>query len=151
LSDFTGFSIDKKQLSPEGWSKTNFNFNSDRSIACFYGCQESDFALKFLTLSNSLYTGGFGGKSGDSEKPDNFVSNWVAWGNEAIYYLDNFGVDIYKRPYPGYNYGVDATDPTSWINIYEQAYEKSKTNDFQFSTNVGINPAGNLYGHQYKK
>jgi hypothetical protein len=91
LSDFTGFSLDKKQLLPEGWDRINFNFDPDRNIACFYGCQESDFALKFLTLSNSLFSGGFGGRSGDSEKPDKFVSNWVSWDNEAIYYLDGFG------------------------------------------------------------
>ena len=40
------------QLSPEGWKSINWNFDSNNSIASFYGCKTASFAEKFFDYSN---------------------------------------------------------------------------------------------------
>ena len=82
LSDITGNPEDRGQLSAEGWKQINWNFDPDRSIAAFYGCDTSDFAHKFLQYSNVKYSAGIDGKAGGSKTyKGNFNASWFGFGN----------------------------------------------------------------------
>jgi hypothetical protein len=67
LSRESGEAIDKGQMSLEGWSKINWNFDSSNSVAAFYGCQSDNFAEKFMRISNVYYAAGVGGRAGGTE------------------------------------------------------------------------------------
>lgn len=51
------------QLSPEGWSNINWNFDSQNSLAAFYGCNTASFAQDFFDYSNVAYTPSLGGQA----------------------------------------------------------------------------------------
>lgn len=67
LSKESGNPMDKGQMSVEGWSKINWNFDPSNSVAAFYGCQSDAFAEKFMNISNPFYTAGIGGRAGGTE------------------------------------------------------------------------------------
>jgi hypothetical protein len=50
LSNETGQLGDNKQLTGEGWSNINWNFDTSNSVAAFYGCRTAGFAERFLTI-----------------------------------------------------------------------------------------------------
>jgi len=63
----------KNQLTGEGWSKINFNFDKENSIAAFYGCKSYSFAEKFLSYQPSVaFTAGQGGSAGPSYSTEKF-------------------------------------------------------------------------------
>jgi RHS repeat-associated protein len=66
LKDVTGSPLDNKQLSPSGWKKISFNFDPERSLAAFYGCNTLDFAQKFFEYSNVAFTTGLDAGAGGS-------------------------------------------------------------------------------------
>lgn len=77
--DFATTDGGKNQLKDEGWSRINFNFDKESSIAAFYGCNSASFAANFFDLQPSVaFTAGQGGSAGPSYSTDKFddVSGW---------------------------------------------------------------------------
>jgi len=101
LTDETGENLDKHQLSSEGWKNINWNFDSKKSIAGFYGCNTSDFANKFLGYSNVKYSAGLDGSAGGSETyRGDFNSSVFGFGK--VYMVTQTGgkvnpTDVYTR------------------------------------------------------
>lgn len=95
LSDETGQEPDANQLSRATWQSIDFNFAKDKSVANFYGCNESDFAQNFLLLQPEVtYTSATDGRGSGSFDLDKYTRpNWL---NRTI------GVDdIYMVGFPG--------------------------------------------------
>lgn len=91
LSVESGMGTDKGQMSLEGWSKINWNFDSNNSVAAFYGCQSDAFAEKFMGISNVFYSAGISGKAGGSK---------VISGDFSKTILNSFGLssgDVFLR------------------------------------------------------
>ena len=85
LDKVTGDNLDRSQLSPSGWKSINFNFDSDESLAAFYGCNSSEFALRFLNYQNVQFTAGLEGKAGDTYNLDDWSSVWFPYDDENVY------------------------------------------------------------------
>jgi len=107
LSKESGDPIDKGQMSLEGWSKINWNFDSTNSVAAFYGCQSDSFAEKFMNTSNVYYTAGVGGRAGGSESIsgnfDGTVLNTI-FPNSSVYLRSQTDgkvdpLTVYRRGY----------------------------------------------------
>jgi hypothetical protein len=77
LQKATGLVLDSKQITPEGWGNINWNFDSQNSIAAFYGCHTAGFAEKFFDYSNVAFTAGQGGSAGPSYSTKEFDK--VGW------------------------------------------------------------------------
>ena len=91
LSVESGEATDKGQMSLEGWSKINWNFDSGNSVAAFYGCQSDAFAEKVMGISDVFYTAGVGGRAGGSKVISGDFSGTIA---------NSFGLssgDVYLR------------------------------------------------------
>ena len=96
----------KNQLLGEGWSKINWNFDTNNSLAAFYGCNSAGFAKKFLDYSNVAFTAGQGGSAGPSYTTNEFnnVSKWsrLFGTSKNVYYGTNadgsfYGPSVYSR------------------------------------------------------
>lgn len=74
-------------MSLEGWKQINFNFDTQNSIANFYGCKGVTFAENFLDIQNVQYTSAHGGGSADSESYKEFDPSWFTFSGEDIYYV----------------------------------------------------------------
>jgi RHS repeat-associated protein len=71
--DRLGPGRDRNQLTLDGWTKIDFNFDPKHSIAAFYGCDELDFAKRFIARQPKLqYAAGFGMSSYPSSKATEF-------------------------------------------------------------------------------
>ncbi|MCM1722955.1 RHS repeat domain-containing protein, partial [Bacteroides ovatus] len=88
LRNVSGSSLDRNQLSAEGWKQINWNFDPKNSVAAFYGCHTVGFAERFFDISNVAFTAGQGGSSGPSYKTDDFDSVSPIFGilSKNIYY-----------------------------------------------------------------
>ena len=64
LSKQTGNPVDINQMTIEGWKDINYNFDSQNSVASFYGCQSASFAKKFLENTNVQSAAGNPGRAG---------------------------------------------------------------------------------------
>jgi len=98
----------QNQLLGEGWSQINWNFDSNNSLAAFYGCHSAGFAQNFLDYSNVAFTAGQGGSAGPSYSTDKFndVSGWRSFGafstSKNVYYGTRmegafYGPTVYSR------------------------------------------------------
>ena len=108
----------KNQLTGEGWSNINFNFDKESSVASFYGCNSASFAEKFLDYQPSVaFTAGQGGGAGPSYSTGKFddVSGWKSFGvfstSKNVYYgtrdQGNFyGPTVYSRKAGIENYEI---------------------------------------------
>ena len=86
LTDVTGDVMDSPQLSPETWKSIDFNFDPEESISSFYGCNSSEFALKFLSYQENLkYSAGTQSKTAGSYSYDGEFDNvgWNFWGSDV--------------------------------------------------------------------
>jgi hypothetical protein len=64
----------KKQMQLAEWAKIDFNFDPKHSIAAFYGCNELDFAKKFIAQQPNLqFTAGFDVSSYPSRKAEEHI------------------------------------------------------------------------------
>ncbi len=110
--------IGGNQMTGEGWSNINWNFNSENSVAAFYGCNSASFAEKFLDYQPSVaYTAGQGGGAGPSYSTGKFddVSGWRSFGSfstsKNIYYGTRsngqfYGPSVYSRKLGVDNYDI---------------------------------------------
>ena len=64
LSRQTGSEFDKGQISKENWSDINYNFDSNNSIASFYGCNSASWSEQFIPMTNVKYAAGVAGQAG---------------------------------------------------------------------------------------
>ena len=107
LMNYTGLAMDQNQLSPEGWSRINWNFDSSESLISFYGCQSAGFAERFFGLSEDVtHTAGQSARVGPSSSTGNFkaISPWagIFGTSKPVYYGSSenglfFGVTLYTR------------------------------------------------------
>jgi RHS repeat-associated protein len=138
LSNVTGQLSDNKQLTGEGWSNINWNFDSNNSVAAFYGCRTAGFAERFFDYSNVQYTAGQGARVGPSYSTDNFDSVGYlarAFGTSSnVYYGDNIG---------GKFYGVSVYGR----NMYENTQVGRERKIFEVNGNVGVR-GGKLYKYK---
>jgi hypothetical protein len=138
LSRETGSQLDQKQLSSTGWNNINWNFDSNNSVAAFYGCQTAGFAERFFDYSNVQYSAGQGGRVGPSSSTDNFNSVGYfsrAFGTSGnVYYGDNIG---------GKFYGVSAYGR----NMFETTPVGRERRIFEINGNVGVR-GGKLYKYR---
>ena len=86
LKDITGNPADKLQLSPEGWSQINWNFDPKKSVAAFYGCQTASFAEIFFNYSNVAYTAGQDFKVGPTYSLNKWNSVYFPGKKDNVYY-----------------------------------------------------------------
>jgi RHS repeat-associated protein len=72
-SDRLGPGRDEKQLKLDGWNKIDFNFDPKHSIAAFYGCEELEFAKRFIARQPKLqFAAAYGMSSYPSSKGTEF-------------------------------------------------------------------------------
>lgn len=92
LSKETGSEYDKGQMSLKNWGDINYNFDTKKSIASFYGCNSYTWAEKFLSITNVKHTAGNTGTAGGyyntKGKAENTVRNMFGL---------RFGSDIFMR------------------------------------------------------
>ena len=78
LSKQTGNPVDINQMTIEGWKDINYNFDSQNSVASFYGCQSASFAKKFLENTNVQSSAGNPGRAGGTYSiRGDFNSTWL--------------------------------------------------------------------------
>lgn len=123
---------DSKQMTLEGWSKIDFNFDQNNSIIGFYGCRAGTFAENFMDIHKVTYAVSHGGSSSDSEEYDDFNPSWFTFKEEKIYYVSPTAenneiapMELIKRGRPPWQRGID---------------------QMIFFTNVSLDKYGNLYG-----
>jgi len=100
--------LGRNQLSPEGWSNINWNFDSQNSMASFYGCNTASFARDFFDYSNVAYTAGQGGQAGPSYETGkfdkvNYVRSFISTSSNVYYGTiangEFIGPTVYSRKY----------------------------------------------------
>jgi hypothetical protein len=141
LKLFTQNPFDKHQMTLDGWSSINYNFDEKRSIVGFYGCHSDAFALNFLTETNVLFTVGFSAQAGDSSNPNQFVASWFT-GTKDIYIMDNFAAIVFRKHLNGSS-SYNLTDKERYQEEqnplrFEKAYRKYIWDESTFSTNVHV-------------
>jgi RHS repeat-associated protein len=92
-----GNPLDKGQLTPDGWSKIDFNFDPVNSIAAFYGCKTEEFAMSFVLFTNVKYAAGLGMSAGVSEDNEEFDPNWITWTDEDLWLWDGNPINVYQK------------------------------------------------------
>ena len=126
LGEDTGSHFDDNQMTINGWSSIDFNFDN-HSIAAFYGCQSAFFAQKFISKigNKPAYSAGFGGRAGDSKSMDVFSPNIFSIFDKVgdnLYMMDGMGLVVYDK-------------------------NARETNvSFQIQTNIQINTNGTISG-----
>lgn len=131
LSRESGDPIDKGQMSLNGWSSINWNFDPSNSVAAFYGCQSDSFAEKFMSISNVYYTAGVGGSAGGTESIsgnfDGTILNFII-PNSNVYLRSQTGgkvdpLTVFRR---GYTERIDGRRYLKAIEYYRNATVPSK-------------------------
>jgi len=128
--------VEKKQLDFAGWEKIDFNFDPQKSIAVFYGCNSLSFPQHFLTQRSDLrFAAAFGISSYPSysnkryERVDDYESveehyRIYYWGRGPAFSYDIQGLTLFARaehmekffPNTALEFG-DKYDPTSFPNM----------------------------------
>gem|GEM_PF-2613361 len=92
LDNVTGRPLDANQLSPSEWKSINFNFDGSESIACFYSCNGSEFAERFLNYQNTKFSAGTTGKAGGSYTfKGGFSATWFGFGRKEYMVSEDNG------------------------------------------------------------
>lgn len=102
LANETYLPEDRNQLSPKGWGAIDWNFDPEKSLAAFYGCNTAGFAEQFLSFTNVKYAAGItGGAGGSKTFKGGFNASWFGLGKV---YMVAVGSDnqvlptfVYKR------------------------------------------------------
>jgi RHS repeat-associated protein len=64
LSRTTGSAFDRGQMSKENWADIDYNFDTNNSIAAFYGCNSASWAEQFISITNVRHASGVAGRAG---------------------------------------------------------------------------------------
>jgi RHS repeat-associated protein len=161
LADETGLVYDQSQMSKSGWANIDFNFDPKNSIANFYGCRTSEFAMMFAVFQNVAYASGYGGSAGPTTNPTKFESSMNTY--DYMYMWDGDGLIIYKGREAGEHRGStdndndgyldwEKNDPTSngdWAE-YGNTMRSQEVSWGEFSTNVRVRGDGKLAGYKKK-
>jgi len=128
----------------------DFNFDENSSIAGFYGCNGASFAQLFVLIQNVSFAVGSDGKAGVSEESEYFEPNWYTAENEDLYMMTGNPIYLYSNASKQvWDERVGRTIAPNWLNLHEREYWKKylpKGAATQYSTNVGVNRRGKLYG-----
>jgi RHS repeat-associated protein len=116
--DRLGPGRDQNQMTLNGWTKIDFNFDPKHSIAAFYGCEELGFAKRFIARQPKLqFAAAFGMSSYPSSKATEFDWHVLealdqpkdrelkaardAGRSPAVYFIGQTWTQRAKNPYGG--------------------------------------------------
>lgn len=97
VSKTYGNPIDLGQLNPDGWSKINFNFDPNNSIAAFYGCKTEEFAQRFVLFTKVKYSAGLSMEAGVSDSNEEYDASYVEFEGDNVWEWDGNPINVYQR------------------------------------------------------